>query len=278
MLFSKSDDLKWSVRKESIRTESGILVENKQAIVREDTNQVLSVMGKDYQPYQNAEMHELLSKVSNQMSLNIERSGSFGNGEKVYTQLKSGSLSLNGDRVEGFLTGINSFDGSTSLAFGPTNLTISCTNSFFAAFKQMNSKVRHTKNMGIKVDEICFGLQNVLKEEEKIFADIKRLSETRFDEAIKERVIHDLFNIDKAVNLKKDWDKLASVTRNKLSKFYVDLNGEINQKGDNMWGLFSGVTKYTTHSYSKGDNTETKMFGGVGNREREIFTKLVELV
>jgi hypothetical protein len=54
--------------------------------------------------------------------------------------------------------------------------------------------------------------------------------------------------------------------------------GVINQKGDNMWGLFSGVTKYTTHSYSKGDNTETKMFGGVGNREREIFTKLVELV
>ena len=223
-------------------------------------------------------MHELLSKVSNQMSLDIHRSGSFGNGEKVYTQLKSGSLSLNGDRVEGFLTGINSFDGSTSLAFGPTNLTISCTNSFFAAFKQMNSKVRHTKNMGIKVDEICFGLQNVLAEEQKIFADIQRLSETRFDEAIKERVIHDLFNIDKAVNLKKDWDKLASVTRNKLSKFYVDLNGEINQKGDNLWGLFSGVTKYTTHSYSKGDNTETKMFGGVGNRERDIFTKLVELV
>ena len=73
MLFSKSDDLKWSVRKESIRTESGILVENKQAIVREDTNAVLSVMGKDYQPYQNAEMHELLSKVSNQMSLDIHR-------------------------------------------------------------------------------------------------------------------------------------------------------------------------------------------------------------
>jgi hypothetical protein len=63
-----------------------------------------------------------------------------------------------------------------------------------------------------------------------------------------------------------------------LSRFYIDLNGEINQKGDNLWGLFSGVTKYTTHSLTKGDNTQAKLFGTYGEREREIFTNLVELV
>jgi hypothetical protein len=56
------------------------------------------------------------------------------------------------------------------------------------------------------------------------------------------------------------------------------LNGELQEKGDNLWGLFSGVTKYTTHSLSKSDNTEKKMFGVYGNREREIFNDLVELV
>jgi len=45
-----------------------------------------------------------------------------------------------------------------------------------------------------------------------------------------------------------------------------------------MWGLFSGVTKYTTHSISAKDNTENKMFGVYGNREKEIFSDLVELV
>ena len=45
-----------------------------------------------------------------------------------------------------------------------------------------------------------------------------------------------------------------------------------------MWGLFSGVTKYTTHSISRNDNTENKMFGVYGNREKEIFANLVELV
>jgi hypothetical protein len=278
MLFSKSDDLKWSVRSESIRTESGILVEHKQAIVREDTNKVLSVMGTQYQPYQNSELIELLERVSNQTGMEIKRSGSFGNGEKTYIQLKSNDLKLGADRVEGYLTGINSFDGSTSLAFGPTNITISCTNSFFGAFKAMESKVRHTKNMGIKIDEICRGLENLVEVEQEMFGSIVKLSETRFDDEIKERVVRDLFNIGKEFNLKQDYDKLASVTKNKLSRFYIDLNGELKQKGDNLWGLFSGVTKYTTHSYTKNDNTESKMFGGVGNREREIFDKLVALV
>jgi len=42
--------------------------------------------------------------------------------------------------------------------------------------------------------------------------------------------------------------------------------------------LFSGVTKYTTHSLSKGDNTEAKMFDVYGEREKHIFQDLVELV
>jgi hypothetical protein len=110
-----------------------------------------------------------------------------------------------------------------------------------------------------------------------VFGSIVKMSETRFDDIIKDRVIKSLFNIDKNVDI-KDVDSLSTVTQNKLSRFYVDLNGEINEKGDNIWGLFSGVTKYTTHSMGKGDNSENKMFGTYGNRERQIFKQLVEMV
>ena len=133
--------------------------------------------------------------------------------------------------------------------------------------------------MVVRVDEICRSLEGVLEEEKKVFDNIKRLSETRFDDVIKERITKHLFNIDKDVNL-NDIDALSGKTRNSLSRFYVDLNGELSDKGDNMWGLFSGITKYTTHSMSKdlGRNTENKMFGTYGNREKKIFNELVELV
>ena len=270
-------NLNWTVREESLTTQSGIIIPKQKAIVREDTNEVLSIHGEGYYPYQNHQLIELLDKVSQQSGLPIHRGGLFGNGEKVFIQLKSNDMKLGNDRIEGYITGINSFDGTTSLAFGPSNITISCQNTFFGAFRSMDTKVRHTKNMVMRVEDICRGLEKVIDEESKMFQDIKMLSETRMTKQNEDWVTRVLFNIEKEVDLNNE-KQVSSVTRNKLNRFYVDMNGELKEKGDNMWGLFSSVTKYTTHSMSKGDNSENKMFGTFGRREREIFKQLVEMV
>lgn len=270
-------NLNWTVREESLTTQSGIIIPKQKAIVRDDTNEVLSIHGEGYYPYQNHQLIELLDKVSQQSGLPIHRGGLFGNGEKVFIQLKSNDMKLGNDRIEGYITGINSFDGTTSLAFGPSNITISCQNTFFGAFRSMDTKVRHTKNMVMRVEDICRGLEKVIDEESKMFEDIKMLSETRMTKQNEDWVTRTLFNIMKEVDM-NDEEQVSSVTRNKLTRFYVDLNGELKEKGDNMWGLFSGVTKWTTHSMNKGDNSENKMFGTYGNRERHIFKQLVEMV
>jgi hypothetical protein len=141
----------------------------------------------------------------------------------------------------------------------------------------MDTKVRHTKNMVMRVDEICRGLERVIEEEAVMFEDIKRMSDTKMLKENQEWVSRLLLNIEREVNL-NDEKALSTVTRNKLSRFEIDLNGELKDKGDSLWGLFSGVTKYTTHSMTKGDNSENKMFGVYGQRERQIFKQLVELV
>lgn len=270
-------NLNWGVRSETLTTESGIILDGYKALVRDDNNTALSVMSNTYEPFQNYDLVELLDKVSNKTGLEVARGGNFKDGARVYIQLKSDDLKLGDDKIEGYLTGINSFDGSTSLAFGPSNITISCMNSFFAAFREMNTKIRHTKNMMIKVDEVCRSLEGALVEEKKMFDSIVQLSEIRYDDLMKDNVIRKLFDIKKDVDL-KDLDSIHTTTRNKINRFYVDLNGELQQKGDNMWGLFSGVTKYTTHSMGKKDSLETKMMGIYGKREREIFNDMLELV
>lgn len=269
--------LNWGVREETLTTQSGIIVPNKKALIRNDNDAILSVTNDSYCPYQNEQLVELLDKVSQQVGLPIHKGGLFGDGEKVFIQLKSNDLKLGTDRIEGFITGINSFDGSTSLAFGPSNITISCMNTFYAAFRNITTKVRHTKNMVLRIDEICKGLETVLDEEKVLFDDIIKLSETRMTEKNQDWVTRLLFDIERQVEL-TDLEALSTQKQNRLSRFYVDLNGELQEKGDNLWGLFSGVTKYTTHSYNKSDSTETKMFGINGERERQIFKGLVELV
>ena len=267
--------LDWNVRSEETQTLSGIKLD-KVALVREDTNEILGVHSNGYATYQNSQLADLLQKVSSSTGLDIHRGGEFGGGKKVFIQLKSNDLKLGNDRVEGFVTGINSFDGSTSLAFGNSNLTISCQNTFFAAMKNL-SKVRHTKNMELRIDEICRGVDMLVDEEKKMFNNITKMSETRYDKSLTDRITKKLFDIDMNISLENYLmkDEISTAKKNKVSRFYIDLNGELQEKGDNLWGLFSGVTKYTTHSLSKNDNTENKMFGTYGNRERVIFNDII---
>jgi hypothetical protein len=127
-----------------------------------------------------------------------------------------------------------------------------------------------------KIEEILRKIDVLLQEEQQTFDNIQRLGNVRMTQQVKDLVIRRLFDIEKEERL--DSDDLSTNKKNKLSRFYIDLNGELNQKGDNLWGLFSGVTKYTTHSMKKGDNTEGKIFGQVGYKERQIWDNLVELV
>ena len=276
-------NLNWTVKESPLFTnfeDATLPIEGKKALIREDNHAVLGLHSDGYQPFQNYEMLELLDKVSQQTGLPIHRGGLFGNGKKVFIQLQSHEFRIQNvggvwDTISGYVTGINSFDGSTSLSFGPSTRTISCQNTFFGAYKEMGTKIRHTKNMGVKIDEVCRRIEGVLVEERNNFENIKRMSESPFEMNTLDSVIRTMFDLDRDVDL-KDTDKLSGVTRNKLSRFYIDLNGELREKGNNVWGLMSGVTKYTTHSVIKGDNSEKKMFGSTGNRERKIFSDLVE--
>jgi phage/plasmid-like protein (TIGR03299 family) len=270
--------LNWTVREESMVTASGIVIPDRKALIREDNNEVLSVHGDGYQAYQNYQLVELLDRVSNQIGLPIHSGGLFGEGKKVFIQLKSNDISLGSDKVVGYITGINSFDGSTSLAFGPSNLTISCQNKFFAVFKALETKIKHTKNMELRIDDVCKGMEVAMKEEAKMFETIKRMFETEFGAKERDYVTKTLFNVKDDVNLMQI-DSVSTTTRNRITTFEHDLLRELKEKGNTLWGLFSGVTRYTTHSLGKGnDSTENKMFGTYGNRERQIFANLSELV
>lgn len=279
--FLEKHGLNWGVRKENlISKESGIDVPKHNCVIRDDINTVLSVMGKDYPPYSNYELLELLFRVSKVTGFDVARAGLFGNGQKVYFQMKSDNLTLGNDLIEGYLTAINSFDGSVQLGFGASNITISCMNTFYSSFNQLDFKARHTKNMVTKVDEIARKLDEVKVEEARIFGDIKLLSQNSFDEQTKEMVIRKLFNIKKDVAI-DDEEMLATRTINRINRFKIDLKSELSSKGENMWGLFSGVTKYTTHTVGettkKQYESESKMFNFYGNRERAIFHDLVNL-
>jgi phage/plasmid-like protein (TIGR03299 family) len=270
--------LDWKVVPEGLITTSGIVVPKRVALVREDTKKILGIHTDGYEIYQNDELLELLHRIYQKTGLALHTGGSFGGGDKVWFQLKSDDLKLGNDVIKGYISGFNSFDGKTSMAFGNSEITVSCQNTFWRGYKQVATHLRHSATMRVKIEEILSRIDVLVKEEQDMFKEITRLSEVRMTAEVKELVTKMLFEIDVTERLDAPTEPLSTNKKNKLVKFGYDLNLELAQKGDNLWGLFSGVTRYTTHSMKNSDNSESKMFGRAGKLEREIYSELVEMI
>jgi len=268
--------LNWKVNSEPLQTVSGILIPGRVALVREDTQKILGIHTENYVPYQNDELLELLHQIGGKTGLSLHTGGSFKGGDKVWFQLKSNDLTLGNDTIKGYISGFNSFDGKTALAFGNSSMTVSCMNSFWRGYREVATRLRHSANMKPRIEEILSRIDILMKEEKDMFTEITRLSETRMTPEVRELITRKLFDI--SVEERLDSPELSTRKANQIWRFNYDLGIETQQKGDNLWGLFSGVTRYTTHSMKRGDNSESKMFGRTGNLERTLYKELVEMV
>jgi len=74
-----------------------------------------------------------------------------------------------------------------------------------------------------------------------------------------------LLGFDKELTSIKELSEKSTRSINKMETLYNCIEGEFNDKGLNLWGLHSGITKFTTHELSapKRENgkLETIMLG-----------------
>jgi len=244
------------------------------AIIREDNKNVLGVHKDGYEVFSNQQLGELLMQLSDNANLPIHSAGALKGGRKVYIQLKSDTLRLGNDKVNGFLTAVNSFDGSTSLGFGLSTVTVSCSNTFFMAYRQLDAKIKHTKTMLIKLDDIMRSYDVFCSEEKDHFEIIKKLASEPITQEMINAVYQGMFNTPFA-DIKAKLDTVSTRTLNNAEKLRIDLLDQVSSKGETMWGLFSGVTKYTTHTLK---NEDSKMFGSIAKKERAIFSQFAKVV
>jgi len=267
-----STGLDWNVRKEEIQTVSGIHIPDQIALVRDDTQTVLGIHTDGYDPYQNEELLELLHRISQQSGLTVHTGGCFKGGKLVWFQLESNEYNLGNDKIKGYISGMNGFDGRHSLAFGNSNVTISCMNTYWRAYRQVETRLRHSALMRPKIEDILRRIDVLLLEEKKGFEEIRKLNEIPMSPEVRELVTRMMFDLDREEKL----DDISTNKKNKLIKFNADVDMELSGKDRSLWGLFSGVTRYTTHDMKKGDNSEAKMFGRTGGIERKIYKELVD--
>lgn len=247
-------------------------------IVRQDTRETFATCKEGYETFQNSELLELVNEAAGETGLKLQKGGLFKKGALVYLQLKNSNITgigENKDTLERYVTAINSHNGSTSLRWGLTNTTISCMNTFWHAYHEMNAnKVKHTVNMRQKVEEITGQIRKVQEIETSLYSKFFKLAEIPVTEAQIKRV----FNIALDIDLDKKAADYTPYQNNRIRELSGSINREMNQKGKTLWGLFSGMTYYTTHVMPGGtqNRAQSKAIGGAYKADNDVFNYLLE--
>jgi hypothetical protein len=268
--------LRWDVQKESLLLPDGA-DSGYYAVVRQDNRTPFTAVKYTYHPYQNSELAELLIRVSEKTGYAIQNGGMFNGGAKVYLQLETGNsisgIGKRGDRVLGYATAINSHDGTTALRWGSSNITISCKNTFAKAYKTLANSVRHSHSIRDKVEESLRSIDHVLTDERLVFDGFMNMASRPALGTDIVKVVKHITGVDM-----KDKSESTTYARNRASELLSSITTEMESKGDTMWGLFSGVTHYTSHKIPapKRDNgrLESKFIGSGAAIDNDIFAIL----
>ncbi|GAA4915246.1 DUF932 domain-containing protein [Mucilaginibacter defluvii] len=233
-----------------------IAVPNFFATVRADTEQVLGVVGNDYEVVQNREAFSFFDAiVGGGNGILYETAGALGNGERVFITAKLPDYIRVGvkDWIEQYLFLTTSHDGLGSITAAFTPIRIVCNNTLNAAMRNHSGaiKIRHTASAAerLKQAHTLMGISRELSNEmEGLF---NRWAKVR----ITDSEVKKLIQIAMAPN-KEVLDHLAEGKFDQLSTQYTNIvdgvyeyalaspTQQIDTTAGTVFGAYNAVTGY----------------------------------
>jgi phage/plasmid-like protein (TIGR03299 family) len=128
------------------------------ATIRNDTEQVLGVVGKDYKVVQNEDAFSFFDAiVGGGDGIQYETAGELGKGERIFITARLPEYIKVGkdDLIEQYLFLTTSHDGFGSIMAAFTPVSVVCHNTMNAAFKNCSNavKIRHTSNAKERLEQ-----------------------------------------------------------------------------------------------------------------------------
>jgi hypothetical protein len=242
-------------------------------LFNDKTGECINSVKEGYTVSQNDEVVELvLEGMRGFGELSVSKAGALNGGRKVFIQLGIDGMSLVGDeRIKRYVTVIDSNDGSTGLSVGIGELVMSCQNQFFKFYKSGQSKLRHTASLTQRIKEIPMLIEGALAESLKLTETYKQFQSTPVTKALADEMVRYILGFDKTMSVKTE-SELSTRSLNALETLYDHITKETNQKGMNLFGLFSGVTSWTTHEKSaprRENGREESIMTGTNYRTNE---------
>jgi len=271
-LFEK--DLNWEIEQKPIYNINSEVIPGYQEIRRigEAQNNLLSVMKDSYYPVNISRFKSIAETISKETDMELAGYNMFKEGRVVTAQLKSDKpFVIGGSVIEGYLTIGTGFDGSQSFFIGYTSEFLRCMNQFGRIITSFTSRL--TKNNNQRIDEILENLIMYNAYEKELYESFEKMEKVPISAELTKACIERLANLSQEERL--DNSLITANTHEKLIGLKESILTECNDLGDNAFGLFNGITRYTTHRMKV---REKDVFGNILTRRGEINTRGYNLI
>lgn len=259
----KSSDLDYTVEKRPMfidvpGTKDKILVPDKCATVRTDTNDILGVVSKKYEICQNQEAFDFIDSVSSETNLTFQKAGMTHNG-LIYIIAKLPEITVLGDSFSPNLIFQTSHNGFFTLKTTICPLRIVCQNQFAYSFKKSPNTVsiQHSSQYAAKLKQAEELLRSTMTYMTNFTNTAEELALLKVgnDDNIKE-IINSFFKSAEEIT-----ERQNALIEQKSNMLFNSYNAEDNQnfKGT-AWGLLNGFTDFVTHSSGKKTPNEDTKF------------------
>jgi hypothetical protein len=123
-------------------------------------------------------------------------------------------------------------------------------------------------------------IESVTMAEKTIFDQFIRLSEVQVTSKNIASIVKSVTGVDVSVPRSKAEEIYSTYAVNRSGELLSSIAKEIEQKGETLWGLFSGITHYTSHVMPtpNRDNArlESKYVGGGADIDNNSFESILK--
>lgn len=277
----KHGGLDFTVEKVGIKTSDGAAIENRFALRRTDTKDVLGIVTDFYKPLQNREAFGFFDGVFGKGKARYEVAGVLGKGEKVWLLAKlPGEFSIGKEDLVGkWLLLTNGHDTNEPVRAKFTPIRVVCQNTLTAALRGTESEIRvqHIGNVTGKL-EIAGKL---LKQAGVYFEDVQTAFSGFLRKQVKAAGVQDyalrVIAGDEAVKL----EELSPIARKSITRICelhdTGRGSDIKGIRGTLWGAYNAVTEYVDHDKTS-DSLAYMATGRGAEIKQRAFSLAVELV
>ena len=271
--FAFHDGLNWDVSKRRIcvmGADGGFQpIQGKMATVREDNDQVLGIVGDDYEVFANSDLKGIIQPLVDEQVLTVVNQGYLNNGRKVFVQAQiAEDYKVVGESYKGMITLLNSHDGTTKVSLGTTVVRVICQNTFTAAMKQLTEKFRHSEGVTERVLESTALTEYVNGAMRKYSEYAETLAAAKCSPLQLARAVEEIYQ--------QPIDKMRDNFVSKLNNLFY--NGRGNE-GKTFYDAFNAITEHNTHfsRKSKEARMNYSQFGAGAAINRRAMAVLTEM-